>query len=185
MFILLSFGRIHKCQFDSGVYSSLKIGDSLKCKIVSIKKGKSLYIELTARAEHLSLPAGEISTASLLNLLTPENKSSYISKSFTGVIKSIQPTSIKPLYIEFGNACYGHATVFGDIFPALESEKINEMKSHYSIGDIVEVWVKDVKFDGKKAAKNIRVAMSEALLKKPSQLVLKGQLVTCRIIKDH
>ena len=39
-----------------------------------------------------------------------------MGKSVNAVVKSIKPTSIKPLYFDLGNGYYGYSSLFGNIF---------------------------------------------------------------------
>ena len=81
-----------------------------------------------------------------MGLIRKDNVEEYIGVKHLALIKSIKPSSLRPLYFELGNGSYGYSSIFGDIYPIAQCEKLNNIHEEFSIGDVVEVFIKKVSF---------------------------------------
>lgn len=201
------FGRIHKAQFDfdpinnTTSFDSLISGNEITCKVLAFRKEGHYNIDLTCLSEHMNLQGEELNQDLVLSNLTNES----ISKRFNAVVKSVSTKSLNPLYFELTNSIFGYANAFdGIVNPANtdirdQFEVLNNMENKYNIGDVVQVWIRQIE---KKALKDhddvvsAEVSLYEplsnkstkkkglaALEQKEEEGYQVGQLVVCRICK--
>jgi len=148
------------------------------------------------------LPEEELDPNFLLNELTEEHK----FKKYTAVIKSISVKSLNPIYLELSNTLVGYANAFDGIISPNDTdvydkiEKLNNLGNHYQVGQVVQVWIKDIKKETTDIRENISAEVSfydPNLFKKEqkkSQIAIVdeeeekgsfrvGQLLVCRVSK--
>ena len=205
------FGRIHKTQFDydeetkQSAFDNCKVGDEIECRVISIRKGDHIYIDLTARKGLVEQgDAGVKIDPSEFIVDTVEE--SHKGKKFVAIVKSVSAKSSNPLYFELSNTIFAHVGLFEGLLDPHNSQvtdqfdKITHIEDYYKPGDLVEVWIKGVhKKNANRTEKGPQYSIEVALYdpnanksKDKSEVALGtkakteykiGDLVICRIVK--
>lgn len=116
------YGKLHKSQCDDvEQFESLKEGQQVDCKILYIKQENSLQIDLTIKKSHLD--AALLDEAALLPLTFEDFSLKAIGTIHKAVVKSVDPSSIHPVYFELSNYHYGYFSAFD-----LNANSLNEIK---------------------------------------------------------
>ncbi|EAR99985.1 S1 RNA-binding domain protein (macronuclear) [Tetrahymena thermophila SB210] len=176
------YGKLHKSQCqDAEQFASFKEGQQIDCKILYLKKDKSLQIDLTTKQAHMNstlLEESEVLSMSIDNF-----RENCVGQIHRGVVKSTDPSSIHPVYIELSNYHHGYFSAFD-----LDAEDLNQIKKKYKKGSIVECRIVSLSSSKENDLKHIQLSpkllsADESAEKKDSIKV--GDLVTAKIVKKN
>ena len=161
-----------------------QLNEDISSKIVFVRQEEQLYIELSNRKEQLSLPENEIDED---NLIVNEVNDGHVGKQHLALIKSVNKTSLNPIYVELSNYVFAHMDAFNGIYPPLEAEMLNEIGENFKEGSIIPVYINSYKAKNKGDANSEKKFEVEVSLYKRDSAPTKpelGDLVVCRVVRQ-
>ncbi|EGR29983.1 programmed cell death 11, putative [Ichthyophthirius multifiliis] len=169
------YGKLHKTQLDDQKqFGKFQENELIQCKILYVKKNeKNIDIELTALSCHLK--ADFLDENNYLSQYESTFQEKNINQKFLGLVKSIDKSSIHPIYVELTNSHSGYVSAFDLPFSHLEN-----IEDKYSIGNLCDWKIVGIQ-ENKKGLKNIRLLPAGIELSEYKQ----GTLLNVKILKKN